>query len=79
MLKEVTVRTEKTVLGESSVTEVGADVEGLTVGFRVGVVARSRLTVTHETCVGRESEDGIVLPWNIKCIAMWKDQLHLSF
>ena len=34
-MKEVTIRTEKTVLGESSVTEVGADVERLTVGFRI--------------------------------------------
>ena len=61
-MKEVTVRAEETVLGESSVTEVGADVEGLTVRFRVGVIARSGLTVTHETGVGREGEDGIILP-----------------
>ena len=60
-VKTVTIRAEKTVLGEPSVPEVGADVERLAVGLRVRVVARGRLAVAHETCVGREGEDGIIL------------------
>ena len=63
-MKEVTIGAEETVLGETSVTEVGADVERLTVRLGIRVVAWGWLAIAHETGVGGEGEDGIVLAWS---------------
>ena len=56
----LTVRAEEAVLGEVSLPEVDAHIEGLTVGFRVSVVALN-LAIADKARVGREGEDRIVL------------------
>ena len=60
-VNELTVRAEETVLGEASITQVGADVEGLAVSFGIGVVTGGGLAIADETGVRREGEDGIIL------------------
>ena len=50
----------QTVLGQSTISKVGTNVERLTVCLWISVVALD-LTVTDETGVGREGKYGIVL------------------
>ena len=60
LVEQSTIGTEKTVLGQSTISKVGTNVERLTVCLWISVVALD-LTVTDETGVRGEGKYGIVL------------------
>ncbi len=60
LVEQGAVGAEEAVLGEVAVPEVGAHMEGLTVGLGVSVVALDP-AAAEEAGVGGEGEDGIVL------------------
>jgi len=66
LLEQGAVRAEEAVLGEPTLSVIGADMEGLAVGLNISVVASINLTVAEEGSLGNLGKDGVIVSGNAR-------------